>query len=211
MFLWKQKEKLIMIAISVSCFFVGGVAFHFYTSYSETKQDADEWEDPWDFAGGSEQEMEVNSEDSENNLPYIFVDIKGEVNVPGIYEMVEGDRVFAAIEKAGGITENGEQRAINLAEKCYDEMVIYVPPIVEGGEVYEMVSVSSSSSGGKIAVNKATADELTAIPGIGPSKAAAIIQYREENGPFQKEEDLTKVPGIGEKTLDNMREFIKVP
>lgn len=138
----------------------------------------------------------------------IVIDVKGAVNEPGVYVMSEGDRVFTAIEKAKGFRQDANEKVINLAALLKDEMVIYVPFIDEEVvEQYEMV-LSTSTDPNKINVNTATSEELQTIPGIGPAKASAIIQFRDENGRFDTIDDLIKVSGIGNKTLESMKEYI---
>ncbi|WP_245807714.1 helix-hairpin-helix domain-containing protein [Halobacillus massiliensis] len=141
---------------------------------------------------------------SENNGKWV-VDVKGEVVHPGIYEMDQGTRVNDAVKNAGGFTEKADKNSINLAQKLQDEMVILVLSIDQ------MSQESQSVSNEKVAVNRAGIDEIQNLPGIGPSKAEKIFQYREENGGFQSVEELLEVPGIGEKTLENMKEMIQIP
>ncbi|MCD8503083.1 MAG: helix-hairpin-helix domain-containing protein [Bacillaceae bacterium] len=140
----------------------------------------------------------------------IIVDVKGAVNQPGVYVMVEGDRVFSAIEKANGFRDDANEKVINLAALLKDEMVIYVPFIGEEVEDVVNVGLSTDVDHNRINVNTATSEELQLIPGIGPAKAAAIIQYRDEHGRFEAVEDLVRVTGIGNKTMDSMREYITV-
>lgn len=146
---------------------------------------------------------EENEEEEEQT---VVVDIKGEVNHPGVYEIDSNARVHDVIKLAGGFTKNADEFPVNLAQKVQDEMVIIVPNIndfsKEGYEHFEE---------GKVRINYATQEEIETLNGIGPAKAQAIIQYREENGFFQKVEDLLEVSGIGEKTLDNIREDIQIP
>lgn len=151
----------------------------------------------------------------------IAVDIKGAVKKPGVYELEASDRVYDAIIAAGGYKDNANSKAINHAAHVQDEMVIYVP---KKGEKIDSLQVSTttgssasaSSSSSQTAdtpvVNINTADEaeLQTISGIGPAKAKAIIQYRLDNGPFQTVDDLTKVSGFGEKTLERLRSSITV-
>ncbi|SET61929.1 competence protein ComEA [Oceanobacillus limi] len=139
----------------------------------------------------------------------IVVDIKGEIQQPGVYEMAVDSRVEDVVQTAGGFTEKADQTVINLAQKVHDEMVIIVPSEqdLEGNEMTKSVDRDAS----KIRINYATSEEIEHLNGIGPSKAEAIIQYREESGLFQSVEDLLNVPGIGEKTLDKIRETIVVP
>jgi len=142
---------------------------------------------------------------------HVVVDIKGEINKPGVYELDLGARVEDVIKMADGFTSDAEETAINLAQKLYDEMIIIVPNENEEGTGKNQESSSTSGEEVKIRVNHATQEEIENLPGIGPSKAQAIIEYREENGLFQSVEDLLDISGIGEKTLENMRDYIHVP
>ncbi|SDM83229.1 competence protein ComEA [Fictibacillus solisalsi] len=142
----------------------------------------------------------------------IMLDIKGAVVRPGVYEMKEGDRVIDAVQKAGGFTKNAEQRSVNLSGKVKDEMLLY---ILEKGEEPAVPAAADAAGNGKglgndsgqaaVNINTANDQELQTITGIGPSKAKAIITFREENGGFKTVDDLLNVPGIGEKSLENMR------
>lgn len=142
------------------------------------------------------------------------VDVKGEVKRPGVYVVTHEQRVYDVIELAGGFTANAEENVINLAAKITDEMVIYVPKIGEETEPLipnQWAESKNQSDDSKVQINRATIDEITTLNGIGPKKAQAIIDYRDENGPFQTIEDLLQVSGIGEKTLESFRDDIVVP
>ncbi|UOQ47390.1 helix-hairpin-helix domain-containing protein [Gracilibacillus caseinilyticus] len=141
----------------------------------------------------------------------VMVDIKGEVQQPGVYVMDEDDRVQDVVQKAGGFTNKANQQLINLAERVYDEMIVQVPDKNTSDNVSMELGVASEDNEAKIRINIADATEIQTIPGIGEVKAQAIIEYRETNGRFKTPEELTKVTGIGEKTLENMKEFILVP
>ncbi|MBX0358785.1 helix-hairpin-helix domain-containing protein [Halobacillus sp. Nhm2S1] len=138
----------------------------------------------------------------------VKVDVKGEVHHPGVYSMPEETRVDDVIIEAGGMTDGADPTSVNLAQKLQDEMVVFIASYQssanESGEV-------DSLAGEKVSINRASASEMETLNGIGPSKAASIIKYREENGPFSSVEDLVNVPGIGEKTLENLKELITVP
>jgi len=138
------------------------------------------------------------------------VDIKGEVNNPGVYEVKSDYRVIDVIQIAGGLTQVADESKINLAQKVTDEMVIVVPKEGED-EANITVNFSNEQEDGKINLNQASVEEIITLNGIGPKKAQAIVDYREENGPFQQVEDLLQVNGIGEKTLENVRDDITVP
>lgn len=140
----------------------------------------------------------------------IMVDIKGEVEKPGVYEIEQGTRVIDSIDAAGGFTKEADQNQINLAEKVHDEMVLIVPKLGEESTNPSPV-VSHQDNEQKIRLNQATKEEIEQLNGIGPAKAQAIIDFREENGMFQQVDDLLQVNGIGEKTLENVKEFIIIP
>lgn len=143
----------------------------------------------------------------------IIVEVKGAVHRPGIYEMKEGDRVDDAIRRAGGVTDEADERHVARAERVRDEATIYVPTIEENIPwTYEASPSSSSSERSEpiVSLNRSDANELQLIPGIGPKKAEAIIAYREEIGRFQTIEQLTDVPGIGEKTLESIRPYVEL-
>lgn len=147
----------------------------------------------------------------------IIVDIKGEIVHEGIYEMTEQDRVNDVIVKAGGFTDEAALDYVNLAERVYDAMVIRIPSEqeVESLDFADLVNMAEDSTSNEsqettVDLNSAMETELQTLPGIGPSKADAIIAYREENGPFETEEDIMEVSGIGAKTFEALKEFIRV-
>ena len=141
-----------------------------------------------------------------------YVDIKGEVLRPGVYEFSCESRIQEVIKKAGGFTEEADETKINLAQKITDQMQMIVPNVnskQEGG-VTEGNSEKGNSSNttpsnskqGTVNINTATLEELQTIKGIGKKKAEAILQYRKEHGPFRTKEDLLQVKGIGKKALE---------
>jgi competence protein ComEA len=139
----------------------------------------------------------------------ILIDVKGAVKKPGVYHASPDKRVIDIIELAGGLSESADTSGVNFAQKLQDEMIVYVP--AKGGEAGGTASGTSVASGnGKININRANETELQEIPGIGPSKAAAIIEYREKNGPFKKPEELKEISGIGDKTFEKLEGAITV-
>ena len=141
-----------------------------------------------------------------------YVDIKGEVLRPGVYEFSCESRIQEVIKKAGGFTEDADETKINLAQKITDQMQMIVPNLhskQEGG-VTEGNSEKGNSSNttlsnlkqGTVNINTATLEELQTIKGIGKKKAEAILQYRKEHGAFRTKEDLLQVKGIGKKALE---------
>ena len=139
----------------------------------------------------------------------IFVDIKGAVKNPGVYQMKAGDRVKDALDTAGGLTDEADSQKVNLAQRVEDQMVIVVPKV--GEEATEIPAGGTSKEAakdGKVNINTATVEELKTLKGVGEKKAEAIIEYRKKNGSFKTKEDLMKVRGIGKKLFESFQERI---
>ena len=147
----------------------------------------------------------INISDEKTNT-LITVYICGEVKENKVVTLLENSRVCDAIDAAGGLTTNADLEAINLASVLEDGEKIYIPKI--GEEVTQ--KDTSSFSTGKININKASQTELETIPGIGPSTALKIINYRKENGKFSKIEDIKNVSGIGDGKYEQIKEYISV-
>ena len=167
-----------------------------------------------DAAAVAEEELPIE----ETAVPQeIKVDVKGAVLSPGLYTALGGERVLDLVEKAGGFIAEADRNRVNLAQIVEDQMVIYVPVIGEEGENLPVqngeigsLGTGNDQEGKKVNLNTADETELQTLTGVGPSKAAAIIQYRTENGPFQKIEDLKHISGIGEKTFEKLKEDISI-
>jgi competence protein ComEA len=185
---------------------VGAIA---YSGYSATTvQVVQEEKLAWEQSI-TEEENRVDTKAVKITPSRLFVDIKGEINAPGVYEVEESSRVKDVILLAGGFTGQAEPNGVNLAQKITDEMVIYVP--AKGEHVTGLTSQTSFSSENQVVnINNAPKAELETLPGVGPAKADAIIAYREENGLFQSVDELEKVPGIGEKSLEKLRDYISI-
>ncbi|HHW36867.1 MAG TPA: hypothetical protein GXX18_06445 [Bacillales bacterium] len=155
------------------------------------------------------EEEEVVAIPEESNPLILFVDLKGAVVKPGVYQLEDGKRVLDVIQLAGGFQADADQKKINLAARLSDEMVIYIPAI---GEVLVDGSglPTTEMDDGKININTATSGELESLPGIGVAKAAGIISFREQNGPFKEIEDIVNVSGIGSKSFEKLKDKIKV-
>lgn len=139
----------------------------------------------------------------------IFVDIKGSVKNPGVYQMKVGDRVKDALDAAGGLTDEADSQKVNLAKRIEDQMVIVVQKVGEEAEEIPAGATSKEATKeGKVNINTATVEELKTLKGVGEKKAEAIIEYRKKNGSFKTKEDLMKVRGIGKKLFDSFQERI---
>ena len=139
----------------------------------------------------------------------IFVDIKGAVKNPGVYQMKVGDRVKDALDAAGGLTAEADSQKVNLAKRLEDQMVIVVPKVgEEAEEIPAGETRKEATKDAKVNINTATVEELKTLKGVGEKKAEAIIEYRKKNGSFQTKEDLMKVRGIGKKLFESFEERI---
>lgn len=208
-----KKEQKIKIAITL---FVIIIAI-FYYIYSQNQKEI--------FFEESKQENEVQEKTEEENKK-IIIHVSGAVKNEGIVELEEGARVANAIEKAGGVRDDAYTKDINYALKLEDGMKIYVPTIEETKQEKEEVNINSESSnyiissnntktnensnGQKVNINNADESKLDELPGVGPSTAQKIIQYRKENGEFKSIDELKNVSGIGEAKFQKIKDLICV-
>lgn len=143
----------------------------------------------------------------------IAVYLCGEVCKPGVYVLQAGSRLYQAVEEAGGLTANAQAEAVNLARILADSEQIYIPNISESIDQIENETqnvISSASSDGLLNINQASESELMQLPGIGQVKAAAIVTYRNSNGPFSSIEKIKNVPGIKEAAFEKIKGMITV-
>ena len=158
----------------------------------------------------------------------IKVQIKGNINHPGVYELEKGSVVKDLIDKAGGVIEGTDTATINLSKRLDDEMVIILYSEEEIKESFVYIEYECTCPGiendtaldnyidndieesKKISLNEASIEELTTLPGIGASKAEKIIEYREQHGPFKKVEDILNVSGIGNAMYEKIKKYIRI-
>ena len=149
----------------------------------------------------------------------IKVYVSGEARHPGVYELPADARLDDALQAAGGPTSDAALEMVNLAKRISDEDHIHIPgqSDAEVRWIQDETSLPTASAGlpeqggsGKLNINTATVEELTSLPNIGPSRAAAIVDYREREGPFDSVDDLMNVGGIGEKITDSIRDLVAV-
>lgn len=157
-----------------------------------------------------------------------YIDIKGNVKNPGVYEFNENDRVIDAINLAGGLKKNANTSNINLSQKLKSEMVIYIysnDDIKKNEENMscdtkcktEVIEVNNcietnenKNNDEKININTASLEELLKISGIGESKAKNIIEYRETNGKFKNIEEIKNINGIGDSLFNKIKDNITI-
>ncbi len=145
--------------------------------------------------------------------------VSGEVHRPGVYTLRPGDRLEDALAAAGGPTANAALTSLNLAVRVQDEGHYHVPDVAAQGAVgptpaSEQAQSSDSGGGegcgGLIDLNTASADMLETLPQIGRVRAASIVSYREQTGPFQSVDEVTKVFGVGPATHEGIRDLVAV-
>ncbi|MBP3222421.1 MAG: helix-hairpin-helix domain-containing protein [Actinomycetaceae bacterium] len=143
--------------------------------------------------------------------------ITGAVKKPGVYTLQADARVNDGVQAAGGLAAEADEQRINLAAELTDGMHIHIVKKGEEITTQEQVdsqnsasSVSSGGNDGKVNINSSNEETLQNLPGIGPSIAKAIVEWRTKNGKFSSIEELTNVPGIGEGRLEKIRDKASV-
>lgn len=170
------------------------------------------------FSSSEENQLpEGNTVEEDVRPKVMYTDIKGSVKEPGIYSFSSEERVYDVLKRAGGLLEEADSDRINFSAKIEDQQVLYIPAV--GEELPEHLDQLVSPEGkqstadsepSKININTASPSELQQIPGVGSVKAQEIIRFREENGSFQKVEDLQEISGIGEKTVEKLKNFVTI-
>ena len=149
----------------------------------------------------------------------VIVHVAGQVASPGVYAVPVGGRVADAVVAAGGTASEADVEQLNLAARVSDGERIYVPRKGEAVPAAPAFPVRSSSSGtaakggspaGPVDLNTATAEQLEALPGVGPATSKAILAYRTSHGRFRSVTELLEVPGIGPAKLESLRPMVRV-
>lgn len=150
-------------------------------------------------------------------VAYVTVHAAGAVNRPGVYALSDGARVADVVTAAGGLASDADMDRLNLAARVSDGERVYAPR--KGEEVPPgPVAGSGGTAGGQpgaapagpIDLNTATAEQLDALPGVGPATSAAIVTYRDRNGRFRAVDELLEVPGIGPAKLEAIRPLVRI-
>ena len=208
-----KKQKIVVIAIAGIV--VIGIMYFIYNK-NQVKEDIN-----------IENEILVNNvitNENNTNDDIVIIHITGSVKNPGIVKLKEESRIEDAIEAAGGLTENADITKVNLAYVVEDGTKIKIPSASEediGDEdiidsksgdniIIEENTISSNNSTQTININKATEKEFETLPGIGPSLASKIIEYRNQNGKFESIEDIKNVNGIGDNKYEKIKDLITV-
>lgn len=176
------------------------------------------------------EESETSEQNKAEAVSVCYVHICGEVKKPGVYRMEAGDRIYQAVEMAGGFTKEAAIDYVNQAEKVQDGLKIRIPSVNETeknagqqavleeagtGKGLEYAKDKAKEAGsekaaGLVNINTADEAELCTLKGIGKSRAQAIIAYRTEQGSFSRKEDIMKVNGIKESSYEKIKDNIIV-
>ncbi|MFT3894868.1 MAG: ComEA family DNA-binding protein [Anaerolineales bacterium] len=138
----------------------------------------------------------------------IVVHITGAVPRPGVYALPKGARVQDGISAAGGFLAEAEKSGINLARPLEDGEQLDIPFVEGFSPVVATPEETFQPTSDLININTATVDELDTLPGIGPTTAQKIVEYRDTNGPFLSKEDIVNVSGVGPTTYDRIKDLI---
>lgn len=196
-------KKLLIIFISILIIIC--VSIYFFTKDEDTN-----------ILLSNELYTVDNTDNTNEDLETIMVHIDGEVVTPGIISLKAGARIADAIQACGGTTDISDISKINLAYELKDGQKVYIPSIYDVEDVEyiqndagnNVIIPDTSSSSALVNINSATQAELETLPGIGPSTAAKIIDYRNKNGDFKNIEDIMNVSGIGESKFNNIKDYI---
>ena len=206
---------ILIVGLSILFFWIRGDSRNVELNVSETS-DGEVFEEG-EFTDGEVVSAEgKEGEAVSSSRPGVaYVDISGEVKLPGVYKVTSETRLFEVIDMAGGLKDDADVNSLNRAEKVSDGQKIIVKAYGDNSDESEGDSGTPSSSGGnddsgKVNINIADLSTLQTITGIGPSKAQSIIDYREQNGYFTTIEEIMFVSGIGEKTFASIKDQIVV-
>ena len=214
-FFMKWKLYILIILIMLITFFF----YLFNDNNSDLKQNSQEGQsklsDQQITNNKKLNKKEVSIQKDNTKETKIFIDIKGAVKHPNVYEMSSSNRVIDALNKAE-VLKDADLSHLNLSEKLVDQKLIYVPKKGENSMKINSQQSTLNSSDVKINTNQplnlnsATEEQLKNIPGIGPSKAKEILNYREQNHGFNSIDDLMKIKGFGKKTFEKLKEHFTI-
>ena len=144
--------------------------------------------------------------------PKLVVYVVGAVHRPGLYRVPTGSRVADAVSQAGGLTRRADPAGVNLAAPVADGEQLFVParlPVaVAAAQGAPVDGVGSAAPAGPVQLSVATAEQLDALPGIGPVTAGKIVEYRTAHGAFRSVDELDEVPGIGPSRVEQLRGLV---
>ena len=138
--------------------------------------------------------------------PGAVVDVEGAVRRPGLVRLPAGSRVADAVARAGGVTRRADRSGVNFAAPVSDGQQVLVP--LRGAAGSALSPSGGAASGGPVSLSSATAEQLDALPGVGPVTAQKIVDYRTQHGSFHSVDELDAIPGIGPARLADLRALV---
>ena len=209
----KQKKKILWMLLPVLVFGGCGSQGSVLKRTQEESSLLETQEKEPETADGAETKdgQEENPEQTEESLPeWIYVEVCGAVENPGVYRIEAGSRVFQVLEQAGGCTEDASLETVNQADLLTDGQKIRIYTMEEAGQMEKELQEEDSLLDGRVDINRAGKEELMTLTGIGETRAQAILAYRETNGNFSSVEELMQVEGIKEKTYEKLKDQIRI-
>ena len=209
----KQKKKILWMLLPVLVFGGCGSQGSVLKRTQEESSLLETQEKEPETADGAETKdgQQENPEQTEESLPeWIYVDVCGAVENPGVYRIEAGSRVFQVLEQAGGCTEDASLETVNQADLLTDGQKIRIYTMEEAGQMEKELQEEDPLLDGRVDINRAGKEELMTLTGIGETRAQAILAYRETNGNFSSVEELMQVEGIKEKTYEKLKEQIRI-
>lgn len=146
--------------------------------------------------------------ESTNSTKKMYIDIKGEVNNPGVYKMKSGSRVTDLIKEAGGFKKDADQSAVNLAKQLIDQDMIIVYKV--GQAPKNNLMDSSPKDEEKVNINKADSEELQKLDRVGEKMSQKIIDYRNQHNGFHSIDEIKQISGFGEKTFERLKDSLTI-
>ena len=204
----KRKDIIIIIAISI-ILSLGMIIFH-STKSSDILLDKSENTKISEKIKAEDNDAVIEQDSAAVKNEKVVVYISGEVVNPQVIEMKDGDRLIDAVEKCGGMTENADKNAVNLALLLKDEDHYVIPKIGENLQLNTSSNNKSLQNNNLVNINTADKTILISLPSIGEKTAEKIIQYRETNGNFKSIDDIKNINGIGEKKFEQIKDLITV-
>ncbi len=201
-----MKNKIIKWFPALIAIVVAGVVFCCSCTDTNNKVSITE-DDTSDNVRLSLSDTETQEAPETDTQAGVWVYVCGEVKDPGVYYLDASSRIMDAIEMAGGMTDDADRVHLNLAQPIEDGQQIYVPNT--SGDPSDLPDTYTEEGSGLVDLNTASLEELKTLPGIGDSKASAIIEYR-KNTPFESIEDIMNVSGIKESSFQKIKDMIKV-
>jgi competence protein ComEA len=195
-----KKNNLVRVRVAVGAATITGLAIVIVAILTSTLSSVgNHVEVPLDLTATPS----VSSDKATSPLGSVLIHVIGEVNSPGIYELESGSRVIDAVMAAGGLRQSASDCGVNLAREVNDGEQILIP-----SQQQACLGGTGQAVNTELSLNQATAEQFDSLPGIGPTLAGRIVQWRESNGGFSSLDQLNEVSGIGDKLFAGLKDLV---